>query len=336
MFLVLVPKKRGADDLRDFRPIRLVERLYKLLAKVLTNRLKKVVGKVVSLSQNDFVDKRQILDVALIANEVIDSMLKMNKSGVLCKLDIEKAYNHINWNFLLLVMQKNEKLASWINWCISTATFSVLVNGSPTGFFHSTKGLRQRDLLSPYLFVIEIKTLSCLINKAASGGGFLSGYRIRGRSGDGVQTTHMLFVDDTLVFYEASQEQMVFLSWLLMWFEAISRLRINLDKSEILLIGRVENVEILTLELGCKVGALPSTYLGFPLDAPHKVVVVWGGVEERFRKRLAMWKRQYISKEGRITLIQSTLSSMPIYFMSLMRMPRVVRLRLEQIQRNFL
>ena len=104
--LVLVPKKRGADDLRDFRPISLVGGLYKLLAKVLANRLKKVVGKVVSSSQNAFVEGRQILDTALIANEAIDSMLKMNESGVLCKLDIEKAYDHINWNFSLLVMQK--------------------------------------------------------------------------------------------------------------------------------------------------------------------------------------------------------------------------------------
>ncbi|RVW49964.1 hypothetical protein CK203_091799 [Vitis vinifera] len=113
-----------------------------------------------------------------------------------------------------------------------------------------------------------------------------------------------------------------------MWFEAILGLRINLDKSEILPMGIVENVEMLALELGCKVEALPSTYLGLPLGAPHKVVAVWDGVEERIRKRLAMWMRQFISKGGRITLIWSTLASMPIYLVSLMRFPRVVRLRL--------
>ena len=89
-FLVLVPKKGGADDLRDFRPISLVGGLYKLLAKVLANRLKKVMGKVVSSTQNAFFEGRQILDVALIANEAIDSLLKRNESGVLCKLDLEK------------------------------------------------------------------------------------------------------------------------------------------------------------------------------------------------------------------------------------------------------
>ena len=92
-----------------------------------------------------------------------------------------------------------------------------------------------------------------------------------------------------------------------------------MNKSEILPVGRVENVELLGLELGCKVGALPSTYLGLPLCVPHKSMEVWDGVEERIRKRLALWKRQFISKGGRITLIWSTLVSMPIYLMSLLR-----------------
>lgn len=85
------------------------------MAKVLANRLKKVVSKVVSRAQNAFVEGRQILDAVLIANEAIDSMLKMNENRVLCKLDIEKVYDHISWNFLLIVMQKmgfGEKWAS--------------------------------------------------------------------------------------------------------------------------------------------------------------------------------------------------------------------------------
>ena len=121
-----------------------------------------------------------------------------------------------------------------------------------------------------------------------------------------------------------------------MWFEACLGLRISWEKSELIPTDRMHNIEDLALELGCKVGGLPSCYLGMPLGPPFKSVVVWDGVEERFRKRLAMWKRRYISKGERLTLIRSTLSSMPIYFMSFFCMPRKVRLRLEKIQRDFL
>ncbi|KAL6332308.1 hypothetical protein AAG906_004871 [Vitis piasezkii] len=142
-----------------------------------------------------------------------------------------------------------DKWAGWIRWCISTASFSVLVNGTPSGFFHSSRGLRQGNPLSPYLFVIGMKALSSLINRA-------------------VTTT----------------EQMSSLCWILMWFEAISSLKINLDKSENFPVGRVDNVEELALKLGCKVGALPSYYLGLPLGTAYNLVAVWDGVEERFRR----------------------------------------------------
>ena len=113
-------------------------------------------------------------------------------------------------------------------------------------------------------------------------------------------------------------------------------MRINLDKSELIPVGRVVDIDDLALDFGCKVGSLPSTYLGLPLGAPFKSVAMWDGVEERFRKRLTMWKRQYLSKGGRATLIRSTLSNLPIYYISVLRLPSSVRRRLEQIQRDFL
>ena len=95
-FIVLTPKKGCTDDLKDFRPISLVGSIYKILAKVLANRLKRVVGNVISNSQHAFVEGRQILDVVLIANEALDSRLKSAKGGIICKMDIEKAYDHVN------------------------------------------------------------------------------------------------------------------------------------------------------------------------------------------------------------------------------------------------
>ena len=337
-FLVLIPKKQNVADLKDLRPISLVGGLYKILAKVLANRIKRVMSKVISPEQSAFVEGRQILDAVLIANEAVDTIIRRKESGIVCKLDIEKAYDHLSWEFLIQVLEKmgfGKRWVSWVKWCISTASFSILVNGSPAGFFQNSRGLRQGDPLSPYLFVIGMEALSRLLNRAVDGN-FLSGSQIVGRDGVGSVISHLLYADDTLLFCGASKDQLKYLSWILMWFEAMSGLRINLNKSEILPVGSVDNVQDLAVELGCGIGSLPSSYLGLPLGANHKALGVWDTVEDRFRKRLTSWKSQYISKGGRLTLIQSTLSSLPIYCLSLFRMSVSICSRLEKIQREFL
>ena len=130
------------DDFKDFRPISLVGSLYKLVA----NRLKKVMSWLVNKAQNVFVEGRQILDASLIENEAIDSMTMRKEKGILCKLDVEKAYDKLNWKFLLTALREmgfGSKWIGWIKWCISTTSFSVIINGSLAGFFKSSRGLRQ-------------------------------------------------------------------------------------------------------------------------------------------------------------------------------------------------
>ena len=305
---------------------------------MLANRLKKVLDKVVSTNQNAFVKGRQILDVSLIANEVIDFWYKRKEKGLICKLDIGKANDSINWKFLMKVLHKRgfgARWMEWIWWCISTANFSILVNGVPTGYFSNSKGLRQGDPLSPYLFVLGMEVLSVLLRRAVDGG-FIFGCSLRGRGGMGMNVSHLLFANDTIIFCEARQDHLTSLNWILAWFKATSGLKINLAKSEVILVGEVEYINELTVELGCRVGALPTVYLGLPLGANHKATIMWDGVEERMRRRLALWKRQYLSKGGRITLIKSTLASIPIYQLSLFQMPKLVAKRLKKLQRDFL
>ena len=174
-----------------------------------------------------------------------------------------------------------------------------------------------------------------MLNRA-TGGNYLSGTKITDGRGEEMVISHILYADDTLLFCRADNDELKFISWTLMWFEVVSGLKINLNKSEILPIGPVANMEELASELGCKIGSLPTTYLGLPLGAKHKAQSVWDSVEERFRKRLASWKLHYISKGVRATLIRSSLSSLPIYHLSLFRAPQKVCARLEKIQRQFL
>ena len=186
-FLVLISKKQTVEDFKDLRPISLVGGLYKIMSKVLANRIKRVLDKVISKSQNAFVKGRQILDVVLIANELVNSTMRRKEQGLVCKIDIEKAYDSISWEFLYQVMNRlgfGSRWVRWIKWCISTASFSVLFNGSPAGFFPSSKGLRQGDPLSPYLFVIGMEVLSCLINRAVEGNYFAGSRIIVGRGED--------------------------------------------------------------------------------------------------------------------------------------------------------
>ena len=175
--------------------------------------------------------------------------------------------------------------------------------------FFKARGDWDKGILSPssYLWLLRRFLVDCSWKLGMMV--LFWGSRLGEEGGGGEEISHLLFVDDTSVC-EASKEQVTFLYWLLMWFETMLALKINLEKREIILVGEVDSLEDLACEIGCKVGKLSSSCLGLPLGVSYKSMVVWDGVKERFRKRLSLWKRQHLSNGRRLTLLRSTLASL--------------------------
>ncbi|KAK3221461.1 hypothetical protein Dsin_008486 [Dipteronia sinensis] len=196
---VLISKIWKPPNMGDYRPISLVGAMYKVVAKVLANRIKKVIKSIIGETQMAFIKNLQILDSFVIVEEVIHKWRKSEEGGLLVKLDFEKAYDSVDHMFLKDMMEGmgfGSKWRQWIQECISSPSISVLVNGSPTPQFGVERGLRQRDPLSPFLFNIIVESLSTLLTKAVNMG-FITGESF---GCGGVHVSHLQFADDTMVF----------------------------------------------------------------------------------------------------------------------------------------
>ena len=335
-FLSLIPKKKKKNyalNIKYFRPINLAGNVYKLLSKVLANRLRWVLDKLILESQNSFVGGRQILDSVLIANECLDSRLKCCTPGVVCKLNIEKAYDHVNWDALFYLLERmgfGDRWRRWLRTCVSTVCFSVLVNGSPAGFFGSSRGLKQGNPLSPLLFLLIMKVLSRILKKTEEGG-FIQCFHVGPINSTSIRVSHLLFVNDTILFSDASREQILSIRLVLSCFQVFTGLKVNVGKSEIVFIREVRNIQSLANILQCRVGSLPMIYSDMPLGTLYKTASIWNLILERMEKKLLGWKRFYLSKGGRLTLLKSTLSSLLTYYLSLFTIPKAVATRLECI-----
>ena len=177
------------------------------------------------------------------------------------------------------------------------ASFSVLINGTHSGFFRNTRGLRQGNPLSPYLFILVMEAFNQLLSRASCGG-LVEGFKMGRSSGEGTDLLHLLFADDTLIFCNVNSENLRYLSWVFLWFEVIFGLKVNRDKSKAIPLGRIESLEDVVSMIGYRVGKLPTFYLGLPLGASFKSSRVWDAMEERFKKRLSLWKRQRVCSEN--------------------------------------
>ena len=197
-FITLIPKVKSPVGLKDYRPITLIGMISKVISKILTNRLKKVLGKVISESQSAFLSDRFILDGPLVVNEIMDWLKKRKKKAFLLKIDFEKAYDNVNWHFLISMMSQMGFPVRWCTWIkgiLVSSRASILVNGSPTFQFTSGKGLRQGDPLSPFLFLIVMECLSWMLDRAKIIG-VHEGITL---PANGVNINHLFYADDALI-----------------------------------------------------------------------------------------------------------------------------------------
>ncbi|XP_028116127.1 uncharacterized protein LOC114313894 [Camellia sinensis] len=257
-FITLIPKKENPSDLGDYRPISLVNLVYKILAKVLSKRLKKVMPSMIS---------------------------EVHKLGISFFNDDEFWF----WG----------KMVKWIKTFISSAKISVLVNGSPSAEFVPQKGLRQGDLLSPFLFHIAAEGLNLLIKRAKKLG-YLRGATIEPTE---LMLSHLQFANNIVIFCAADRVELVNIKRILRCFELMSGLKINFHKSVLSGVGvNEEDIKDFVSVLHCHSQKLPITYFG----ANPRRKSTWKPVIEKVKKKLASWKGKMLSFARIITLIKWT------------------------------
>ena len=266
----------------------------------------------------------------------MDEKKRSREEGLVFKIDFEKAYDHVNWDFLDHVLKMKGFRPRWRTWmrgCLSSVSYAILVNGNAKGWVKASRGLRQGDPLSPFMFTIVADVLSRMLLRAEERS-MLEGFRVgRNRT----RVSHLQFADDTIFFSNSCAEELQTLKSLLLVFGQISGLKVNLDKSNLFGINLDQNhLSRLALMLDCKASGSPILYLGLPLGGNPWAGGFWDPVIESISRRLDDWQKAYLSFNGRITLIHSCLSHIPSYFLSLFKILASVATKIERLQKDFL
>ncbi|GJV01122.1 putative RNA-directed DNA polymerase, eukaryota, reverse transcriptase zinc-binding domain protein [Tanacetum coccineum] len=274
-FVILVPKNIDPLGFSDYRHISLIGCVYKVISNILANRLAKVIATVIGPNQSNLIEGRQILDGCLIANEIIIMASIEKLKLLLFKVYFEKAFDSVNWNFLLDTMRQmgfDLKGRNWIASCLSSASISILINGSPTKEFKLEKGLRQGDPLSLILFLIVAKALQVSILEACNKG-FYKGLFL---ADNNTNISLLQYADDTLFFGDWSNLNAKHLIHILKCFELSSGLKVNISKSRLVGIGvSSSDVESLVAALGCSHEIIPFIYLGLPVGKRMRYYDGW-------------------------------------------------------------
>ncbi|KAL0456380.1 UNVERIFIED_CONTAM: putative mitochondrial protein [Sesamum latifolium] len=222
--IVLIPKCSSPDSMAHFRPISLCNVVYKLASKTIANRLKPFLDSIISPFQSAFIPGRLITDNVLVAYELNHYLMHKSwgKVGqVSLKLDVSKAYDRVEWSFLERVLIKLgflSKIISLIMTCVTIVPFSFMLNGEQFGILRPERGLRQGDPLSPYLFLLCAEVFSNMISRVEVEAR-IEGVAVSRRA---PRISHLLFVNDTPIFCQATSEALHSVKQILTEFEAAS------------------------------------------------------------------------------------------------------------------
>ncbi|XP_057418408.1 uncharacterized protein LOC130712598 [Lotus japonicus] len=337
--IALIPKITSPDRVSQFRPISLCNTSYKVVTKLLASRISKVLPNLISPNQASFVKGRSTMDNVLIFQEVIHSLKSLRgKQGYMAiKLDLEKAYDRLQWPFIVDTMKFfgfDEHFTNIVHHCISSSSMALSWRGFYTESFNPQRGIRQGDPISPYLFGLCIEMLALMIQEAC-GSGEWKPFKV-GRSGS--EISHLLFVDDVILLAEASLDQASLIHDVLRKFCDASGQKVSLAKSRVFFSKNTETnlAEQLSNSLEIQQTHNLGMYLGVPLLHSRMTKDNFNFLIDKVKKKLSGWKASSLSFAGRVSLTQSCLLSLPSYVMQTTPIPLGVCKEVEKLCRNFI
>nr|XP_051221482.1 uncharacterized protein LOC127339703 [Lolium perenne] len=324
--IVLIPKVDEPENITQFRPISLCNVIYKIISKMLAHRLKGILPDVISPMQSAFVPGRLITDNVLVAYECVHA-IKNKRSGLTgscaVKLDMHKAYDRVEWIFLESMMRRLGFAERWIGLmmaCVTSVKYQVRFNSEETDTFIPTRGLRQGDPLSPYLFLLCAEGLSILLLYEEEVGG-LDGLRV---CRNAPSVSHLLFADDSLILMKADTDNATSLQQVLDTYCANSGQLVSLAKSSIYfspntnVLMRAEICQILHIDTE----AISDKYLGLPALVGADKSDCFEHFIERIIQRINGWKEKMLSIGGKEILLKAVAQAISVYAMSVFLLPK--------------